>query len=84
MIGLNVIEEMRDRYASLVGLSDHSGTVFPRLPAATLGMDAYEVHITFDRAMFGPDVPASLTIEELAVAVSRHPLCRDDAGEPGG
>ena len=28
-IGLNVMEEMRDRYESFVGLSDHSGTMFP-------------------------------------------------------
>jgi N,N'-diacetyllegionaminate synthase len=69
-IGLNVMEEMRTRYASLVGLSDHSGTIYPAITGATLGMDVYEVHVTFDRAMFGPDVPASLTLEELAVAVS--------------
>ncbi len=68
-IGLNVMEEMRDRYQGFVGLSDHSGTVFPLLAGTVLGMNACEVHITFDRAMFGPDVPASLTIEELAAAV---------------
>ena len=68
-IGLNVMEEMRRRYATFVGLSDHSGTPWPGIAAAALGANAYEVHVTFDRAMFGPDVPASLTLEELAMAV---------------
>lgn len=69
-VGLNVIAEMRRRYDSFVGLSDHSGTIFPAIAGATLGMEAFEVHVTFDRASFGPDVPASLTLEELAQVVS--------------
>ncbi len=69
-VGLNVMQEMRMRYDAFVGLSDHSGTLWPGIAAAALGANAYEVHVTFDRAMFGPDVPASLTLEELAMAVS--------------
>jgi N,N'-diacetyllegionaminate synthase len=69
-VGLNVMQELRERYAGYVGLSDHSGTLWPGIAAASLGANAYEVHVTFDRAMFGPDVPASLTLEELALAVS--------------
>jgi N-acetylneuraminate synthase len=33
--------------------------------AAVLGAAILEVHVTFSRSMFGPDVPASLTPEEL-------------------
>jgi N,N'-diacetyllegionaminate synthase len=69
-IGLNVMGEMRERYGSLVGLSDHSGTLWPAIAAATLGASVYEVHVTFDRAMPGPDVRASITLEELAMAAS--------------
>ena len=64
-IGLNMLSAFRDRYGCFVGLSDHSGTIFPGLAAATLGGDLLEVHITMSRGMFGPDVPASVTIEEL-------------------
>ncbi len=64
------MQEMRERYGSFVGLSDHSGTLWPAIAAAMLGANIYETHVTFDRAMFGPDVPASLTLEELAMAVS--------------
>jgi len=64
-IGLNVIPEMIERYRCPVGLSDHSGTIYPGLAGAALGMDMLEVHITFDRRQFGPDVPASVTMDEF-------------------
>jgi len=68
-VGLNLLQVFRDRYGCKVGLSDHSGTVFPGLAAATLGIDALEVHIVFHRMMSGPDVAASLTVEELSQLV---------------
>lgn len=64
-VGLNVISEFRERYDCAVGLSDHSGTVFPGLAAATLGVEVLEVHVTLSREMFGPDVVASVTTAEL-------------------
>lgn len=64
-VGLNVISLFRERYGCAVGLSDHSGTIYPGLAAAALGIDVLEVHVTFDREMFGPDVPASVTTAEL-------------------
>jgi N,N'-diacetyllegionaminate synthase len=64
-IGLNLIPFFRERYGCAVGLSDHSGTIYPGLAAATLGIDFLEVHVTLSRKMFGPDVPVSLTTTEL-------------------
>ena len=64
-IGLNMMPFFRDRYGCFVGLSDHSGTIYPGIAAATLGADVVEVHVTMSRGMFGPDVPASVTMEEL-------------------
>ena len=64
-VGLNLLAEFRDRYGCAVGLSDHSGTIYPSLAAAALGMDVLEVHVTLSREMFGPDVPASVTTSEL-------------------
>jgi N,N'-diacetyllegionaminate synthase len=68
-IGLNLLAVFRSRYGCRVGLSDHSGTIYPGLAAAALGMDALEVHLTLTRRAFGPDVPASVTVEELAQLV---------------
>ncbi|MDT3698313.1 MAG: N-acetylneuraminate synthase family protein [Thermincola sp.] len=64
-VGLNVLEVFRRRYQCQVGLSDHSGTVFPGLAAVTLGATVLEVHVTLSKQMFGPDVPASITPGEL-------------------
>ncbi|MBI5164232.1 MAG: N-acetylneuraminate synthase family protein [Magnetospirillum sp.] len=65
-IGLNVIDELRRRFCCPVGLSDHSGTIYPALIAAARGAAVVEVHVTLSRDMFGPDVKASLTPDDLA------------------
>jgi N-acetylneuraminate synthase len=64
-IGLNLLEQFRGRYRCAVGLSDHSGKIYPGLAAATLGADLLEVHVTMSREMFGPDIGASVTTSEL-------------------
>lgn len=64
-IGLNLISEMRERYGCPIGLSDHSGTIFPSLAAVANGALLIEVHVTMSPYMFGPDVKASVTIEQL-------------------
>ena len=69
-VGLNMISALRARYGCPVGLSDHSGTIYAGLAAATLGIELLEVHVTMNRAMFGPDVPASVTLDELRQLVA--------------
>jgi N-acetylneuraminate synthase len=64
-VGLNMIDFFRRRYGAPSGLSDHSGTIYPGLAAATLGAEVLEVHVTLSREMFGPDAPVSLTTLEL-------------------
>ena len=64
-IGVNLISFFRERYGGSVGLSDHSGTIYPGLAAVVCGIQMLEVHVTFSREMFGPDVSASITTAEL-------------------
>lgn len=64
-LGVNVIKQFRDEYGCAVGLSDHSGTIYSGLAAAAQGIQVLEVHITLSREMFGPDVVASITTQEL-------------------
>ncbi|MEM7475674.1 MAG: N-acetylneuraminate synthase family protein [Planctomycetota bacterium] len=64
-IGLNVLHQLRERYGCAVGLSDHSGVIYPGLAAAALGAEVLEIHVTLSRQMFGPDVVASVTVDEL-------------------
>ena len=85
-VGLNLIPALRERYQCPVGLSDHSGTIYPALAAVTLGATVIEVHVTLSREMFGPDVPSSVTTAELRQLVDgvrfielmhRHPVDKD-------
>jgi N-acetylneuraminate synthase len=68
-VGLNLIPFFRERYGCFVGLSDHSGTIYPGLAAATLGADVVELHVTLSPEMFGPDVIASVTTAKLGELV---------------
>lgn len=85
-VGLNLLNTYRERYGCAVGLSDHSGTIYAGLAAATLGIEVLEVHVTFSRETFGPDVPASITTTELRQLVEgvrfiermiAHPVDKD-------
>ncbi len=68
-VGLNVLPKLRERYDIPVGLSDHSGTIYPSLAAVVLGAETIEVHVVFDKQMFGPDSSSSLTVQELTQMV---------------
>jgi N,N'-diacetyllegionaminate synthase len=88
-VGLNLIPLFRERYGCAAGLSDHSGTIFPGLAAAARAeIDVLEIHVAFSRGMFGPDVPASITLEELRQLVEgirfiekmvQHPVDKDES-----
>lgn len=81
-LGLNLLAELRNRFDCKVGLSDHSGTVFAGLAAAALGADMIEVHVTFSRESFGPDVAASLTPSELRQLVEGTRFIRTALDHP--
>lgn len=68
-LGLNVINELAERYNIPVGFSDHSGQIYSGLAAVSLGAVILEVHATFDKRMFGPDTTSSLTIDQLSKLV---------------
>jgi N-acetylneuraminate synthase len=69
-IGYNVLKELKDRYKCCVGLSDHSGTIFPSIAAVTLGAKLLEVHSVFSKKCFGPDTQSSLDMLELKQLVN--------------
>lgn len=64
--GLNVIQELKDRYRVPVGFSDHSGDIYACLAATSFGADILEFHVVFDKRMFGPDTKSSLTIDQIS------------------
>jgi N,N'-diacetyllegionaminate synthase len=68
-VGLNMIPLFRERYQCPVGLSDHSGTIYPSLAAIMLDVAVIEVHVALSREMFSPDLAASITTAELGQLV---------------
>ena len=89
-VGLNVLDELRQEFDCPVGLSDHSGSIFPGLAALARGANLLEVHVTFDRRMYGPDTAASLTLDELKIlcemrdalsTMDGHPVDKDAMAE---
>ncbi|WP_268035015.1 N-acetylneuraminate synthase family protein [Algoriphagus sp. PAP.12] len=65
--GLNVMDELKNRYQVPVGFSDHSGDIFACLAAASLGAEIFEFHVVFDKRQFGPDSPASISIDQTSL-----------------
>ena len=63
--GLNVIQQLKEKYKTTVGYSDHSGNIYACLAAAALGAEIFEFHAVFDKRMFGPDAIASITIDDI-------------------
>jgi N,N'-diacetyllegionaminate synthase len=63
--GLNILDQLIEKYKCPVGLSDHSGTPYPALAAMARGCALIEVHLTFDKRCFGPDVSSSLDFCQL-------------------
>lgn len=64
-IGINLLEELKTRYKTKVGLSDHSGVIYPCLAATFLGAEILEFHVAFDKKQFGPDSSSSIEIREI-------------------
>ena len=64
-VGLNVIDELHHRFGCPVGLSDHTGSIWPAVAAMARGAPLVEVHISMHRKQFGPDTAASLDPGEL-------------------
>lgn len=70
-IGLNVIQELKDRYPNAtIGLSEHTARIETSIAAVALGAAILEFHAVFDRRMFGPDATSSLEIDEIKQLVA--------------
>lgn len=64
-LGLNVIQDLQKKFGLPVGLSDHSGEIYPSIAAISLGSAMIEAHVVFDKRMFGPDSMSSLTLKQF-------------------
>ena len=69
-LNLSVIPQMKSRYQTPVGLSDHSmDPVIAPVMAVALGAVVIEKHFTLDRNFPGPDHPFALIPDELELMI---------------
>ena len=73
-IRLDCITELKKAFPNtLVGLSDHSKTIYPCIAAFTLGASVVEKHFVFDKEKDkGPDVSSSMDYEELKTLIKAN------------
>jgi N-acetylneuraminate synthase len=65
-VRLNALNDLRQAFPdAVVGLSDHSLSIYPCLGAVALGASILERHFTSDKSWPGPDIPVSVDPEEL-------------------
>jgi len=67
--GISTLLKYMQRYDAPVGLSNHSGSVWPSIYAVALGAKIIEVHIKLNDFAFGPDTSSSLSVEQLKMLV---------------
>ena len=65
-VRLNVITQLKEKFPdAIIGLSDHSFRNYTCFAAISLGASILEKHFTSDKNWSGPDIPISITPEEL-------------------
>ena len=68
-VGLNVIEEMAQRYRCAVGFSDHTRSNSAAFAAVCKGAVCIEKHLTFSNAMYGSDAPLASEPDDFRAMV---------------
>lgn len=68
---INVLKTYKDAFGAIVGYSDHTPDDVVVLGSVAVGAKVIEKHITFDRALKGPDHPHSMTVEEFGLMIKR-------------
>ncbi len=66
---IDVFLNYMQKYDVPIGLSNHSGLVWPSVYAIALGAKVIEVHIKLNDFSFGPDTSSSLSVEQLQTIV---------------
>lgn len=89
-IGLNILQEIQQRYGCAVGFSDHSLGLAAPIAAAALGASVIEKHFTFSKFMYGSDAQHSMEPDEFRILASelkdawmmfKSPVNKDDVSD---
>ena len=73
-IGINMIDVFKKRFKCFVGLSDHSGSIYPAIYAMTKGASLVEVHVGDKNDIKNPDHSSSLEFDDLLELVKARDI----------
>jgi len=68
-VGLNLIDQFKEKYDLPIGLSDHTLTIYTSIAAVVLGANIIERHFTISKKLYGPDAKYSLEPDEFKLLV---------------
>ena len=66
-VGLNVISEIKKRYKTKIGLSDHTEGISASVASLVLGASVIEKHITFSKMMYGSDAKNAMELDQFKI-----------------
>lgn len=66
-VGLNVVSEIKKKYKTKIGLSDHTDGISASVASVVLGASVIEKHITFSKMMYGSDAKNAMEIDQFRV-----------------
>lgn len=73
-IGINNLEIIKKKFNCKVGLSDHSGSIFPSIYAMVENAEIIEVHVAIEKNSKNPDLTASINLNQLSELISARDL----------
>jgi sialic acid synthase SpsE len=84
-VRLGALQELSSAFPdAVVGLSDHSLSIYPCLGAVSLGASILERHFTSDKSYPGPDIPVSMDPDELHQLIQGSEAIHQAAGGSKG
>ena len=63
--GLNILDEIKKKFPTNIGFSDHTPGIAASIAAASMGANVIEKHLTFSKHMYGSDASNALEPKEF-------------------
>ena len=73
-LGLNNIEVLQKNFQSIIGYSDHSGSIYPIIYAIIKGAQIVEFHVKIDESSSNIDSSSSINLSELNQIVAANEI----------
>ena len=64
-VGINNLDILKKKFKCKVGLSDHSGSIYPSIYAMVQGAEIVEVHVAIEKNSKNPDFDSSICLNQL-------------------